>query len=228
MSDVISQYLFQFALDKPTNLADMTIPHGIKLIRNQDNAVIAIEVNTSGTEVEARGVANDRLKRFLALLSLYHNQQINAKCQSWHRIGPDGKEEIFIELVASISSSFSISASGKPSVDLTKSFSSTDPKFWRQVAHFQKGTASANPVERYREFYQVLEDEAAQINLMEKALRHAVNHPHLNDPKFSNEVSKMFGVPYFDPLNDGHVKIIGAQAEELRRRALEILLAKSV
>jgi hypothetical protein len=38
----------------------------------------------------------------------------------------------------------------------------------------------------------------------------------------------MFGVPYFDPLNDGHVKIIGAQAEELRRRALEILLAKSV
>jgi hypothetical protein len=71
-------------------------------------------------------------------------------------------------------------------------------------------------------------DEAAQINLMEKALRHAVNHPLLNDPKFSNEVSRMFGVPYFDPLNDGHVKIIGAQAEELRRRALEILLAKSV
>jgi hypothetical protein len=206
----------------------MTIPDGIKLMRNQDNAVVAIEVNTSGTEVEAHGVANGRLKRFLALLSLYHNQQINAKYQGWRRIRPDGKEEILIELVASLSSSVSISASGKPSVDLTKSFSSTDPKFWRQVAHFQKGAVSTNPVERYREFYQVLEDEPAQINLMEKALRHAVNHPLLSKSKFSNEVSRMFGVPYFDPLNDGHVKIIGAQAEELGRRALEILLAKSV
>jgi hypothetical protein len=136
----VGQYFFQFTLDKPTNLADMTIPGGIKLIRNQDNMVVAIEVSTSGTEVEARSVANDALKRFLALLSLYHNRPINAKCQGWRRIRPDGKEEIMIESVVSISSSFSISASGKPSIDLTKSFSSTDPKFWRQVAHFQRGT----------------------------------------------------------------------------------------
>lgn len=98
LSDVISQYFFRFTLDKPTNLADMTIPDSINLIRNRDNAVIAIKVKTSGTEVVARSAANDKLKKFLAVLSLYYNQRIDAKCQSYRRIGPDGKEEIMIEL----------------------------------------------------------------------------------------------------------------------------------
>jgi hypothetical protein len=226
MSNLSCQYFFTFSLNLPINLPEMIFPPGIKLIRNQDSAVNAIEINASGTEAEARNVANDKAKKLIAILSLYHNQQVKAKCQSWRRINPDGKEELFIELVANLSSSVSIRATGAQPVDLTKAFASADSKFWRQIGHFQKGNSTSDPVEKYREFYQVLEEESNQINLTEKALRHAVNHPCLNDPKTASEVAKVFGVPYFDPLNDNHKASIKTYAEELRRRALTLLLSK--
>lgn len=202
----------------------MIFPLGIKLIRNQDSAVTAIEISTSGTELEARCIANDKVKKLLALLSPYHNQKVEAKCQSWRRINPDGKEEVFIEASVNLSSSVSIKAIGAQPVDLTKAFASADSKFWRQIGHFQKGNATADPIERYREFYQVLEEESNQISSTEKALRHAVNHPFLNDPKTASEVEKVFGVPYFNPLNDNHIATVKVHAEELRRRALMLLL----
>ncbi len=220
------QYFLCFSVKPPINLVELVLPDGIKVIRNEDSAVIAIEVHTCGTESEAKKYANEKVKKLLAVLSLHHNQQINAKYRSCRIIHPDGKQELVVEEVANISSSCYVT--GAKPVDITKIVASSNAKFWRQIGHFQKGNSTSDPVERYREFYQVLEDEGNQISLTEKALRHAVNHPYLNDPKTAAEVAKIFGVPYFDPLIDNHTAAVKVHAEELRRRALNLLLSKSI
>jgi hypothetical protein len=72
-----------------------------------------------------------------------------------------------------------------------------------------------------------LEDENKQTSLTEKALRHAVSHPKIDDQKYVPEVVKLFGVPYFNPLDDRHKTTVKIYAEELRKRALVLLLSKS-
>jgi hypothetical protein len=227
MSKPSYQYFFIFSLSLSINLPEMIPPQGIRLIRNQDTAVTAIEVNASGTETEARSIANNEVKKLLAILSLYHNQRVEANCLNWRRINPGLNEEIFVKAEVNLSASVSIKPVGARPVDLTKAFASVDSKFWRQIGHFQKGNSSSDAVEKYREYYQVLEEENSKISLTEKALRHAVNHPLLNDIKTASEVTKVFGIPYFDPLNVNHKAIVNTYAEELRRRALTLLLSKN-
>jgi len=95
----------------------------------------------------------------------------------------------------------------EPIVDVTDSLSIADVIFWRQIGHYPKGENSKDPIERYREFYQVIEGEN-NFTITERAVRHAVNHPMLVSNSTLAEVTRVLGSSYFDPMNETHVDIV--------------------
>ena len=139
---------------------------------------------------------------------------------------PNGGKAFQVVLMETISFQDSILPNNiEPIVDVTDSLKISDVRFWRQIGHYNKGKTSNDPVERYREFYQVIEDENADTPT-ERALRHALNHPMLTSPSTIAEVTRVLGSPYFDPMNQAHVATISKYANDLQEKAKRILLGK--
>ena len=59
------QYFFCFSIETPFNLQEIVFPEAIKIIRNKDSAVTAIEISVYGKESEARGAAEKKQKKYL-------------------------------------------------------------------------------------------------------------------------------------------------------------------
>jgi hypothetical protein len=205
----------------------MKMPKDIKLKRNSDNTVTTISIEAYGTLDEAREIAENRFKQLLAILSLNLNLNINGRFQGWYKLTPDGIKRTVI-IVTSLAVVASVNSGEKATLDIEKQLNITDGKFWRQLAHFHKGRNSLNPVERYREFFQVLEDEGVSIAPEEKALRHAVSHPYLTHPPSVAHVTKILGEPFFDPSNEKHVEIIRKYADKFQNEAQKVLISKTV
>jgi len=87
------------------------------------------------------------------------------------------------------------------------------------------GENSKDPIERYREFYQVIEGEN-NFTITERAVRHAVNHPILVSNSTVAEVTRVLGSSYFDPMNETHVDMVSKYAIDLQEKAKSILLEK--
>lgn len=188
-----------------------------------------MEVCAYGDVNEAKDEAVERTKKVVAILSL---EGINTKAvyQYLYKLLPTGEkahvfQRVIIENIIILDSILGKTAN--PLIDITNSLSITDIKFWRQIAHYHRGNITKDPVERYREFYHVLEDDN-QENMTEKALRHALSHPMLTYPATVSEVTRVLGNAYFDPMSQKHLDIVRQYADNLQEKAKAIFLGKII
>ena len=224
-SSDIGQYYFVFSIDPPSNLSKLKLPVDIKIEYNENNLATKMEIGVYGDIEETKNEAIQKVKKLVAILSL-QGIDLRIKYQNLYRLLPNGGkayQRVFVEIIGYSDSI--IDNTAKPIIDITQSLSISDIKFWRQMGHYDRGTHSLDAIERYREFYQVLEDEGA-VTTTEKALRHAVNHPMLTSPATVVEVTRVLGSPCFDPMNQKHIDTIQNYADELQEKAKGILLAK--
>ena len=111
-------------------------------------------------------------------------------------------------------------------IDLTTPMDSTDDKFWRQLGHYKKGLKSSDPIEKYREFFLVLEDEGSGYTKDETSLRHAVNHPCITHCSHATRVNRILGKSFYDPFDPDHKIIINNYASNLSSRCNQLLVSK--
>jgi hypothetical protein len=199
----------------------------MKFNYNEDSMATSLEVSAYGNLEDVKKEAIQRVKKLVALLSL-QGVDTNAAYVSLYKLQPNGAKAFQVVLIDSIGLFDSILPNTiQPIIDVTQALSINDIKFWRQMGHYFKGKSSKDPIERYREFYLVLEDEES-VNATERALRHAVNHPKLTAPWAISEVTSVLGSAYFDPLNQKHIDVIKRYSNELQEKAKAILIAKTI
>jgi hypothetical protein len=221
----VGNYFFLFSLQPPVDLSGFALPTDMKLGKNQNELANSLEVNATGVLEDVKKETIQRVKKLVALLSL-QGVEVTATYGSLYRLLPNGAKAFQVVVMEAISFQDSILPNNiEPIIDVTSSLNIGDVKLWRQMGHYHKGETSNDPIERYREFYQVIEDENASTST-ERALRHALNHPMLTSPPTVAEVTRVLGSSYFDPLNQNHLDIIGTYADQLQEKARKILLAK--
>ena len=222
-----AKYIFYFSINPPLSSLNLLLPNGVKEIRNNNSVLSGIEIEVASTdENEAYNIANERAEKLFSMLRLFYFEHFSFKCKSWRKIEKDHETLVLNSEIQPPIITWSI-ANSKP-IDLTNALNFANKKLLRQLEHFHNANSSTDIVQQYREYYQVLEQESSQINFTEKALRHALSHPQLNDKKVIEEVEKIFGTPYFDPLSNEHKLIVKNYTRELRAKALTLLKAKIV
>jgi hypothetical protein len=200
------EYVFLFSIQPPVKLSDFILPSDMK-VQFDKNLATSLEVTEYGNLEYAKSGATQRVKKLVALLSL-RGIYTTAVFGSLYRVLPYGGKAYQVTIIESISFCDSILPNTiTPILDVTQSLNINDVKFWRQMGHFYKGMSSKDPIERYREFFQVLEDDNLGT-VTETALRHAVNHPNLTFPNTVSQVNVVLGNPFFDPMNQKHIDII--------------------
>lgn len=223
----IGKYFFLFSINPPVKLTGFVLPSDMKFDYNKDSMAISLEISTYGNLEDVKEEAIQRVKKLVALLSL---QEIDttAVYGSLYKLLPNGAKAFQVVLIDSIGFSDSILPNTiEPIIDITGPLSLNDVKFWRQMGHYCKGKTSKDPIERYREFYLVLEDEGP-VNATERALRHAVNHHELDSAWAIREVTSILGSTYFDPMNQKNIDAINKYSDELQKKAKAILIAKTI
>jgi hypothetical protein len=223
----IGKYFFLFSIEPPVKLSGFVLPSDMKFDYNKDSMATSLEVSAYGNLGDVKKEAIQRVKKLVALLSL-QGVDTTAVYGSLYKLLPNGAKAFQVVITETIGFSDSILPNTiKPIIDVTEPLSINDVKFWRQMGHYYRGKSSKDPIERYREFYLVLEDEGS-VNATERALRHAVNHPKLDATWAISKVTSVLGSTYFDPMNQKHIDAIKKCSNELQEKAKAILIAKTV
>ena len=115
--------------------------------------------------------------------------------------------------------------------DIRELLACSDPKVLRQLAHYNFGLRySSDPINQFREFYLVLEDEYGKnhekLNKY-KYIRHALNHPELANKEFAKLLLADIGSSHLDPSSpaakDLVQKILMDLKQETRQAITDIL-----
>ena len=225
MSRVVERWFVEFELEEPKLFPEMKLPSDIILRTNSENKVTIIQVVVVDTWKKIEEIAKERIKKFETILSIKLDFRFNYTYRGWYKKEGDiisGRQIVGKTLVLKSS----VESKAKSKLDLERLLSSGDAAYWRQMGHFAKGMKSIDPVEKYRELCQMVEDEGNLITEDERALRHAVNHPYLTHSKTVGRVMSIFSSPFFDPMKEEHTKIVLKYANEMEKKARAILKNK--
>lgn len=103
-----------------------------------------------------------------------------------------------------------------------------DTKILRQLAHYNFGLRySYDPINQFREFYLVLEDEYGKRSPELKKysyIRHALNHPELNNKEFKIRLLGEIGAYHIDPSSPEAQKLVEDNLQSLKQDANRIIL----
>lgn len=103
-----------------------------------------------------------------------------------------------------------------------------DSKILRQLAHYNFGLRySHDPINQFREFYLVLEDEYGKRDPYLKKysyIRHALNHPELNNEEFKIKLLGEIGSYHIDPSSPEAQKLVEDNLQSLKQDANRIIL----
>lgn len=173
---------------------------------------------------EAFRIAIEKGNRVADYLGSIHHLPVQADLCNITEIKPKGETKIGI-------ASVKISGNIHQPVDLDfanikKLLVHDDPKIPRQLAHYNSGLRSSDPINQFREFYLVLEDEYSKNNpsYLEKYrfIRHALNHPELNKPikqKLWDEIRAF----HIDPSSPDAQKLVEENLRNLKDDARLII-----
>ena len=103
-----------------------------------------------------------------------------------------------------------------------------DSKILRQLAHYNFGLRySHDPINQFREFYLVLEDEYGKEDPYLKKysyIRHALNHPELNAKEVKIKLLGEIGSNHIDPSSPEAQKFVEDKLQSLKQDANKIIL----
>jgi hypothetical protein len=103
-----------------------------------------------------------------------------------------------------------------------------DSKILRQLAHYNFGLRYAHdPINQFREFYLVLEDEYGKRDPYLKKysyIRHALSHPELNNEELKIKLLGEIGSHHIDPSSPESQKLVEDNLQSLKQDANRIIL----
>jgi hypothetical protein len=233
---------------------NLTTPVSEKSIKEIEGIRFDIESHPSGIELkgfsiiipttneeEARILAEGKANRIFDYLSWIHNRPITGNFLSMIELRPSG--EVRRGMV-----SFSASAIIHNPVDLDFSLirdilEGRDEKLLRQLGHYSMGLKAIDIVSKYRDFYQVIEDEQERIDTsaiipleriedidsetIKRVIRNLSSHPVLSqNKKHASIATALLGRPYLDISNLQDKKLIEDNLKAIKDQAEEILIPK--
>ncbi len=111
--------------------------------------------------------------------------------------------------------------------NIKKLLDCNDPKAMRQLAHYNFGLRYySDPVNQFREFYLVLEDEYGKTDPRldkYKFIRHALNHPELDRRNFAKLLLNEIGVSHIDPSSPEAKKLVEKNLQDLKQEARQVV-----
>lgn len=150
---------------------------------------------------EALVIAVEKGNRVADYLASIHNLPVQAFLLNITEIKPRGEVK-----TGFVQSAFSGCVHQPVDLDFSNIhdlLSCSNRKFLRQLAHYNFGLRySHDPINQFREFYLVLEDKYGKgHSYLEKYsyVRHALNHPELDVPKFAQKLLADIGTSHIDP-----------------------------
>jgi hypothetical protein len=192
-------------------------------------------------EAEARILAEGKANRIFDYLSWIHNRPISGYFSGMTEIRPAG------EAKRGIAASRFHAISHNP-VDLDFSLildvlEGRDEKLLRQLGHFSLGLKAVDIISKYREFYQVIEDEqymgdtsnTQPIERIEdidgetikRVIRNLSSHPILSkNKKHASIAATLLGRPYLDMSNINDKTLIEENLKAIKEEAQKILIPK--
>ena len=225
MCEIEDTYHFIYRFNDSYKRPRVTLPSDIEF-KEEDGKTVGLEVTIIGARKLAETLAEKKVKKLLTLLSVVLDSDIEAKLDRSYRIKDDGSKEVYVTIHETIILTGEVIRPEEPKIDLAIPMGLSDDQFWRQMSHFRKGVMSSDPIEKFREFFLIFEDEGRGYTQDEQSLRHAVNHPKLTHPIHSNRVNRILGKPFYDPLDPHHKDVIRKYASNLYQKAKTLLVAK--
>jgi len=192
-------------------------------------------------EREARILAEGKANRIFDYLSWIHNRSITGDFCGMTEIRSAGE-------VRSGMAILSVSAIIHNPVDLDFSLirdilEGRDERLLRQLGHYSMGLKAIDVVSKYREFYQVIEDELERTDTsdimpleniedidsdtIKKVVRNLSSHPVLSKNKrHASTATALLGRPYLDMSNPQDKKFIYDNLKIVKEEAQEIMIPK--
>jgi hypothetical protein len=237
----------RFTLDFPISEKSIKEIEGVRF----DTATHPLGVELRGftiiipaaKEAEARILAEGKANRIFDYMSWIHNRSINGYFSGMTEIKHSGEAKIGIAY-------FGVDAIIHNPVDLDFSLildilEGRDERLLRQLGHYALGLKAVDIVSKYREFYQVIEDEQEKIGAssagtkplepienidgetIKKVIRNLSSHPILSkNRKHVSIASTLLGRPYLDMTNINDKKLIEDNLKLVQEEAQEILIPK--
>lgn len=216
------QYFVEFDLKKPVSFPNIKLPQDIILKTTSENKVVKIEILVPNTWDKIQQIAIERLENFEAILSFNLNFKFNYTYIGWYRTADATKRKSIID--SDLTKRNSSSYSSQTGLNTEEILAVGDYQFWKKMRLFAKGVKSQDPVKKYINFYQIVEDETNLVNDDEKALRESICNPFVASMESAKRLKKIIGQSYFSPFNKEHLKIILEYASKLQKKARKILV----
>jgi hypothetical protein len=235
----------RFTLDVPISERSIKEVDGIRF----DTAVHPLGIELRGftiiipatNEADARILAEGKANRIFDYMSWIHNRSVTGYFSGMTEIRPAGEARSGIATIG-------IHAIIHNPIDLDFSLildilEGRDEKLLRQLGHYSMGLKAADVVSKYREFYQVIEDEQEKSDTLgtkplepiedidnetiKKVIRNLSSHPVLSkNKKHVSIASALLGRPYLDMTNINDKKLIEDNLRLVQEEAQEILIPK--
>ena len=202
----------------------------LKEVVENNTYVTAIEITTPELSfVEAVELSSLIANRCADLMSFIAGLSVSCTLQQINEIGLPGAVKASLKpftVDAIISAPRDIDISTTPFLNV---LGGKDEKLSRQLSHYRRGIASSDTIEKIREFYQVLEDEAGKPFRQRYGwLRDLVNHPELTyDTSSKKKSTEQLGKNYIDPSSPMDLKNLKEQLHQVKRDA-EITLSRKL
>ncbi|HUS74508.1 MAG TPA: hypothetical protein VMY43_00730 [Methanothrix sp.] len=220
MTEIGSGWEVRFTLDVPISERSIKEIDGIKFETEVHSLGIELKgfkiIIPATNEADARILAEGKANRIFDYLSWIHNRSISGYFSGMTEIRPAGDVKRGI-------ASFSVSAIIHNPVDLDFSLildvlEGRDEKLLRQLGHYSLGLKAADIISKYREFYQVIEDEQdvggtpetkplesiedIDVETIKRVIRNLLSHPVLSKNKTHVSIATtLLGRPYLDMSN---------------------------
>jgi len=235
----------RFTLGVPVSERSITEIDGIRFDIEADHFGVELKgftINISAlNEANARVIAEGKANRIFDYLSWIHNRSISGYFSGMTEIRPGGVAKMGI-------ATLSIGAIIHNPVDLDFSLirdvlEGRDEKLLRQLGHYSLGLKSADVISKYREFYQVIEDEknaggnsdAKPLESIEdidgetikRVIRNLLSHPILSKNKTHATIATtLLGRPYLDLSSPNDKQLVEANLTAIKEEAQKILIPK--
>jgi hypothetical protein len=192
-------------------------------------------------EADARILAEGKANRIFDYLSWIHNRSISGYFSGMTEIRPAGEVKRGIAF-----SKFHGIVHNPVDLDFSLIFDvleGRDEKLLRQLGHYSLGLKAADIISKYREFYQVIEDEKdvsgisdakplesiddIDVQTIKRVIRNLLSHPVLSKNKTHVSIATtLLGRPYLDISNINDKKLIEDNLNAIREDAQNILIPK--
>ena len=245
MSGISSGWAVRFTLDAPISERSIKEIDGITF----DTEVHPLGIELKGfkiiiparDEAEARILAEGKANRIFDYLSWIHNRSIRGSFSGMTELRPDGEVKNGVAVLR-------VHGIVHNPVDLDFSLirdvlAGRDEKLLRQLGHYSLGLSAIDNISKYREYYQVIEDEqnAASVSeagplesmndidaeTIKRVVRNLLSHPVLSRNKTHVSIARtLLGRPYLDMSNSSDRKLIEENLKAIKNEAQRILLPK--